>query len=337
MFKNYLKIALRNLKRNKGYSAINIGGLALGMAVAIIIGLWICDEFSFNKQFENYDRVAKVMQNQTYNGEILSDETLPLQLAEELSTTYKDYFEHVALANWGGDYLLQFEDQKVTPHGTFAQSGITEILNLKMLKGTRVGLADPNSILLSKSLSTALFGNERAINQIVKFDDETPLKVIGIYEDMPKNSEFADLKFIGSWELYKQTLPEWLSWGNNWFRTFVEIAPNTDMTTTSTAIKNVKFDNVKGREKHLKAAVFLHSMSKWHLYSEFKNGMNTGGRIYYVWLFGIIGIFGLLLACINFRWDSCGIDWGWPVPPILSDKDAAAPPLAELERSVPRD
>src|SRR5690606_15302973 len=244
MIKNYLKIAWRNLKRNKGYSVINISGLALAMTVAMIIGLWIWDEFSFNKQFENYDRVAKVMQNLTYNGEMLSDETLPLQVAEKLGTTYNDYFEHVALANWGGDYLLQFEDKKVTPHGTFAQSGIAEILNLKMLKGTRTGLADPNSILLSKSLSTAMFGSKSPIDQIVKFDDETLLKVIGIYEDLPKNSEFADLKFIGSWELYKQTLPEWLSWGNNWFRTFVEIAPNTDMEETSETIKNVKFDNV---------------------------------------------------------------------------------------------
>ncbi len=300
MFKNYLKIAWRNLKRRKGYSAINIGGLALGMAVAMIIGVWVWDELSFNKQFHNYDRVAKVMQNQTYNGEIKSGETLPLQLADELKTTYKDHFEHVALANWDGDYLLQFEDKKITPQGTFAESGITEILNLKILEGTRNGLSDPNSILLSKSLSASLFGNKGAVDQIVKFDDETPLRVIGVYEDLPKNSEFGDLKFIGSWELYKKTLPDWLEWGNNWFRIFVEIAPNTDMATTSATIKNSKLDNVEGREKYLKAEVFLHPMPKWHLYSQFENGVNTGGRIYYVWLFGVIGLFGLLLACINF-------------------------------------
>ena len=300
MLKNHLKIACRNLKRNKGYSAINIGGLALGMAVALIIGLWIWDELSFNTQFDNYDRVAKVMQNQTYNGEINSGESVPLQLADELLTTYKDNFKHIALSNWGGDYLLEFEDKKITPHGYFAQAGITEILNLKMIEGTRTGLADPNAILLSKSLSNSLFGEVRAVNKIIKFDDETPLTVIGVYEDLSKNSEFADLKFIGSWELYKQTLPEYLSWGNNWFKTFVEIAPNTDMATTSAVIKNAKLDNVEGREKYLKAEVFLHPMSKWHLYSEFENGIIIGGRIYYVWLFGIVGLFGLLLACINF-------------------------------------
>ena len=300
MFKNYIKIAWRNLKRNKGFSTINIGGLALGMSVAMIIGLWVYDEVSFNTQFENYDRVAKVMQNQTYNGEILSDVSLPLQLADELGTTYKDYFEHIALTSWGGSYLLQFEDKKVSPNGVFSQSGITEILNLKMLEGTRAGLADANSIFLSENLSQALFGSESAVDKIVKFDDETPLRVIGVYEDLPKNSEFADLRFIASWELYKQTLPDWLSWGNNWFRTFVEISPSTDMATVSSAIKNAKLDNVEGREKHLKAAIFLHPMSKWHLYSEFKNGVISGGRIYYVWLFGVVGLFGLLLACINF-------------------------------------
>ena len=300
MFKNYLKIAWRSLKRSKGYSAINIGGLALGMAVIIIIALWIYDELSFNKEFDNYQRVAKVMQNQTYNGEIKSGATLPLQLADELKTKYKDYFEHIALANWGGDYLLQFEDKKITPHGTFAESGLTEILNLEMLEGTRTGLSEPNVILLSKSLSASLFGNKEAVDQIVTFDDETPLKVIGVYADLPKNSEFGDLGFLGSWELYKKTLPDWLEWGNNWFRIFVEIAPNTDMASTSSAIKNSKLDNVEGREKFLKAEVFLHPMSKWHLYSQFENGVITGGRIYYVWLFGTIGLFGLLLACINF-------------------------------------
>ncbi|MEE9362024.1 MAG: ABC transporter permease [Cellulophaga sp.] len=300
MFRNYIKIAWRNLKRNKGYSAINIGGLALGMAVAMIISLWIYDELSFNKQFENYDRVAKVMQYQTYNGEILSSETLPLQLADELKTTYKDYFDHVALTNWGGDYLLQFGDKKITSHGNFAESGITEILNLNIIKGTRSGLEDPNALLLSKQLSYTLFGDENAVGKIVKFDDETPLTVIGVYDDLPKNSEFANLNFIGSWELYKQTLPEWLSWGNNWFRIYTEIAPNTDMTQTSSAIINAKVDNVKGREKHHKAEVFLHPMPKWYLYSQFENGVNTGGRIYYVWLFGIIGLLALLLACINF-------------------------------------
>ena len=300
MLKNYLKIAWRNLKRNKGYSAINIGGLALGMAVAMIIGLWIWDELSFNKEFENYERVAKVMQHQTYNGEILSDESMPLQMANELRTTYKDYFEDVALANWGGDYLLQFENKKITPHGYFAEEKITEILNLKMLAGSRTGLSDPNVILLSESLGRSFFGEHEAIGQIIRFNDESPLKVIGVYEDMPKNSEFSDMKFIGSWELYKQTFPEWLSWGNNWFKIFVEIAPNTDMTETSVAIKNAKLDQVQGREKNLKAEIFLHPMSKWHLYSEFHNGVNTGGRIYYVWLFGIVGLFGLLLACINF-------------------------------------
>ncbi len=293
MFKNYLKIAWRNLKRNKGYSAINIGGLALGMSVAIIIGLWIWDELNVNRQFENYDRIAKVM-------EIKSAENAPLPLANELKTTYKDYFEHVALANWGGDYLLQFEDKKITPHGAFAESEITEILNLKMVAGARTGLTDPNTILLSKSLSNTLFGGENAVGQIVKFDNESPLKVIGIYEDLPLNSEFGDLKFIGSWELYKKKLPEWLSWGNNWFKMYAEIAPNTNMAKTSAAIKNSKLDHVEGREKHLQTAVFLHPMPKWHLYSQFENGVNTGGRIYYVWLFGIIGFFGLLLACINF-------------------------------------
>ncbi len=300
MFKNYLKIAWRNLKRNKGYSAINIGGLALGMAVAMIIGLWIWDELSFNKKFENYERVAKVMQHQTYNGEILSDESMPLQMADELRTTYKDYFEHVALANWGGDYLLQFEDKKITPHGNFAEEGITEILNLKMLEGTRSGLSDPNTILISKSLSRSFFGEKHAVNQIIRFNDESPLKVIGVYEDLPKNSEFSDLKFIGSWELHKQTFPDWLSWGNNWFKIYAEIAPNSDMAETSFAIKNAKMKHLEGRMKHLKSEIFLHPMSKWHLYSEFENGANTGGRIYYVWLFGIVGLFGLLLACINF-------------------------------------
>jgi len=142
------------------------------------------------------------------------------------------------------------------------------------------------------------------MNKLIKMDGKTEIKVAGVYEDLPYNSAFADVSYIMPWALKLATNP-WMKqmqnpWGNNSFIVYVQIADNTDMAKVSAKIKLAKFNKVTKEEQRYKPELFLHPMDKWHLYSDFKNGINTGGRIQFVWLFGIIGIFVLLLACINF-------------------------------------
>ncbi len=304
MFKNYFKIALQYLLRNKTSSFINIGGLAVGMAVAILIGLWIYDELSFNKSFDNYNRIAQVMQNQTFNGEVGTQRSIPYLMGDELKKSYGSDFKYISMSSWTYDHILAFGEKKITKSGNFFEPQIIQMLSLKMIKGTQSALNDSHSIILSSSTAKALFGDDDPVNKLIKIDNKFDVKVTGVYQDLPYNSDFKDLTFIAPWQLYidnnswseKTTNP----WRNNSFQAYVQLADNADVNRVSAKIKDAKLEKVTKEDAAFKPEIFLLPMSKWHLYSEFKNGVNVGGRIEYVWLFSIIGIFVLLLACINF-------------------------------------
>ncbi len=304
MIKNYFKTAWRNLVKNKGYSLINIGGLAVGMTVAMLIGLWIYDELSFDKYHKNYDRIAQVMQNQNFNGEIGTQTANPAEMAGEIRRVYGSDFKYVLQSSWNFDHTLTYGDKMFLKPGSFWEPQVVEMLTLKMLRGATDGLKEIHSILLSKSVAEAYFGKDDPLNKILKLDNKENVKVTGVYEDLPENTSFKDLKFILPWDLYLSMNP-WIKqmdnpWGSNFSQTYAQISDNADMEKVSAKIRDVKINKVQKDEKRYKPVVFLHPMSKWHLYSDFKNGVISGGRIETVWLFGIIGIFVLLLACINF-------------------------------------
>ena len=303
MIKNYFKIAWRNLIKNKASSFINIGGLAVGMAVAMLIGLWIWDELSFDKYHQNYDRVAIAMQHETFNGTINTSAVISLPLDAELRKSYGSDFKHIALSSWTEKHVLNVGDKNISYSGNFMGSEAPEIFSLKMLSGTRNGIKDRSSIMISQSIAKALFGGTDPINRVLKLDNKDVFKVSGVYEDLPNNTTLHDVAFIGPWEYYINSPGNDRSltdWGNNSLFLYVQIADNADMAKVSAKIKNIKLNKIDKEDRKFNPIIFLQPMSKWHLYSEFKNGVNTGGAIQYVWLFGIIGTFVLLLACINF-------------------------------------
>ena len=311
MIKNYLKVAWRNLLKNKTHTFINVSGLSVGMAVAMLIGLWIWDELSFNRYHQNYDRIVQVWQHQTFNGKVGSQVAMPIPLGTMLRADYtgpnRD-FKFMVMSSWNYDHILAVGDKKITQQGSFMQAEAPEMLTLKMLKGTRDGLKDPSSILLSQKVATSMFGDADPMNQVIKLDNKTIVKVTGVYEDLPRNTTLNELYFILPWDLYLST-QTWLKrastqWGNNSFQIFAQLNPTADINKVDARIKNLKKVNIAAQGDKVGASfnpqVFLHPMAKWHLYSEFKDGINTGGAIQFVWLFGIIGLFVLLLACINF-------------------------------------
>jgi putative ABC transport system permease protein len=158
MYKSYFKIGWRNLVKNKGYSFINIGGLAMGLAVAIFISLWIYDELEFNKYHQNYNRIARVMRNLSMNGETLSTPILPNALGEELRTKYGNHFKHVVMTALAHDHIVstmptggRAGETKLSLRGGFIETAGPEMFTLNMLQGSRSGLNDPHSILLSRS------------------------------------------------------------------------------------------------------------------------------------------------------------------------------------------
>jgi putative ABC transport system permease protein len=304
MIRNYLKVAIRNFSRNKVFSFINITGLSIGMAVTMLIGLWIRDEISYNKQFENYDRIAQVMQTQSFNGELGTQDALPFPIGEQLKKEFGSDFKYVTMSSWNNDHIISSGEKKVIIDGSFMEPAAANMFSLQMLSGTRSGLNDMHGILISKQTANTLFGQADAMGKLIKIDNDQQVKVMGVYKDLPDNSTFGNMRFIASWKLYltnlQWTFKESDSWRANMFQTFVQLADFADMQKVSDKIRDVKIKMVKPDDALHKPVVFLHPMSKWHLFDEFKNGVNVGGRITYVWLFGIIGCFVLLLACINF-------------------------------------
>lgn len=304
MIRSYFKIGWRNLVRNKGYSFINIGGLALGMTVAMLIGLWVYEELSFNRNFQNYDCIAQVMQNQTFNGVVQTQTSQALQLGSELRTTYGSDFKHVVMSSWNWNHKLTFQSRSISKSGNYMEPDVTEMLTLNMIRGSRDGLKDPHSVLLSASTASALFGEENPMGKLIKMGDKLDVRVTGVYEDLPYNSSFANLALIAPWRLYviSENLEERVGWGNSWFQCIAMVPDYADMASVSARIKDVKSNALRGNSDfdRNKPEIFLHPMSKWNLYGDFKNGVNCGGKIQYVWLFGAVGVFVLMLACINF-------------------------------------
>ncbi|WP_254560739.1 ABC transporter permease [Dyadobacter diqingensis] len=304
MIHNYFKIAFRNLAKNKGYGFINITGLAMGMAVAMLIGLWIYDEISYDSYHKNHGRIAQIMQHQTYNGQIGTQTAVPYPIGEELRRNYGSDFKHVIMSSWSNRHVLAYGDKKFAKNGPYMEPDAPEMLTLKMIKGSASGLKDPYSVLLSESVAKAFFGEADPIDQIMKIDNKFNVKVTGVYEDLPYNSSFRDMQFMAPWSLMEIASP-WLKtnddpWRANSYQTFVQLHDNADIDKVSAKIRDIKVKNIHKEQLKYKPEVFLNAMADWHLYSEFKEGKRIGGQIEFIWLFGIIGTFVLLLACINF-------------------------------------
>lgn len=304
MVKNYFKIAWRNLLKNKQFSAINIGGLAMGMAVAMLIGFWLQDELTYDQYHTNYDKVARIMQKQTLNGQVYTGEALPMPLGEELRTQYGDNFKYLAMASWQGDYVLSRENDHQKKNGIYIDKDGPKILSLKMLKGSLDGLNDPRSILLSAKAARAFFAEEDPMGKIMKIDNSHEVKVTGVFEDLPYNTSFRDLEFIAAWDLYITT-QAWFQnaktqWDNNSFQGYAQISDHTDFATVNKNILKSKLNRVSEGDKRFNAQIFLLPMKDWHLRYNWKDGVQTGGLIEYVRMFAVIGVFVLLLACINF-------------------------------------
>jgi predicted permease len=310
MFSNYFKFGWRKLLRSKGYSLINIGGLAIGMTVAIFIGLWIHDELSFNKYHKNYNHIGQVWGGgvNPETSEIDGFYAMQYPVGTVLRDNYPQFFKHVLMA-WGiGDYTLASGNKKFNQKGLFIEGGVLEMLSLKMLKGSYGSLDEANSVVLSESAAESIFGDEDPINKRLQIDSRMEVEVTGVYKDIPRNNRFSEVQFFAPWSLFVAS-NDWTKnsvndWDNRPFNIYVQLQPNSNFETVNAVIKDLYYKNVpadffKMIERN-KPFLQVIPMSTWHLYSEFKDGKPAEGRITYVWLFGIVGIFVLLLACINF-------------------------------------
>ncbi|MEM9665341.1 MAG: ABC transporter permease [Bacteroidota bacterium] len=300
MLKSYVKTASRALWRQKGYSAINITGLAVGLACSFFILLWIQDEVRHDRFHESGEQLHRVMRHAHFGaGEVVTETAVPMPLAEELETTYPEV-EHAVLMSWPWEFLLAQEHQSIRYEGRYAGPAFFEIFSYPFLLGDPATALDrPDAITISETAAEAFFGPDwrsaEVIGQSVRVDDRYEATVTGVFERVPTYSSLQ-FDFILPVEEFIQR-NEWTGyWDNNGLRLFVQLREGADAEAVSAKMLNM----VNERTEGLRSDLFLQPVEDMYLYSSFENGELVGGRIDYVRIFSLVAVFLLVIACINF-------------------------------------
>lgn len=220
MLREYFKIAWRHLLKNRVSSFINIGGLGVGIAVALLTGLWLHDELSFNKYHKNYDRIAEVAMAGDAHGPFTSP-SLSYPMANLLRTDYKDQFLRLVRASDGAGSILSRADKNFKVNGQYMDEGAPDLFSLNMVRGSRAGLADMHSIFLAASAAKAIFGEADPIGKTILIDNKISVNVTGVYEDLPSNTSLSYVRFIAPFSLYL-SVNDWLekTGKNDWTNHF---------------------------------------------------------------------------------------------------------------------
>jgi putative ABC transport system permease protein len=308
MFKSYFKIGWRNLLRNKGYSVINIGGLTIGMMVAILNGLWIWHEFTYDTYFENYDRIAQVAETgvDLEGGGTFLGTTMAYPLGTELIEKYDSQFKRIARTSFPSDKILVAGEIKISARGLSVDDSAPEMFSFKMIQGSHAGLTQTHSVLISQSLAGALFGTADPINRTVRINNKTDVTVTGVFEDFPQNTEFYDVRFFTPWSLFLAE-NKWIeeraldNWRNHFIKIYVEIPEGKSFQEIAMQVKGaLQFDPLDKEDAlKRKKELALYPMKEWHLYPpRLRQGQFE--PMLMLKLMGAIGAFVLALACINF-------------------------------------
>jgi len=296
MFKNYIKIAWRNLIRNKAFSAINILGLAIGMASAILILLWIQNEVSHDRFHEKRDRLYTANNRDKFNGEIQAWSRTSKPLALALKQEYPEVEDAVRITD--APFLFTVGDKHLNLTGYFTDSGFFNLFTFPLLEGNTKALNGKYNIVLTQKTEKKLFGNEDAMGKTVKIDSTDIFTVTGVLKDLPNNTAF-DFEYLLPWSYMTKIGWDDNYWGNNSVETFILLKPGVSQASFDAKIKNITINHNKDGDKST-TQVFTQLFSDAYLYDKSENGQYVGGRIERVKLFGIIAAFILLIACINF-------------------------------------
>jgi putative ABC transport system permease protein len=296
MIRSYLKIAVRNLLRDRSFSFINILGLAIGMASAILILLWVQNEISFDRFHKNGARLFEVWENDISDNQIHTGVPTPQLMGPALKKDYPE-IEASSRIGWNQYILFNFKEKAIKANGTWADPSFLAMFSFPLLKGDpATALNDPYSIVITEKMAKKVFGPEDPVGKILKFDNSENFRVTGVLKNLPDNSQF-DFEFLNSAKFLESK--GWMDadWTDVSIRTFVLLHENASAASVDPKIKNIIKKYSGGRSK---SEVFLYPVSLSRLYSRFENGKPVGGRIEVVRLFSIIAIFILLVACINF-------------------------------------
>ncbi|PPL02993.1 ABC transporter permease [Parapedobacter indicus] len=301
MLQNNFKIAWRNLKRDKGFSIINIIGLTIGLMAATAIALWIQSELTYDRFYSKTDRLYEVFTSDEFQGGKHAWGQTPAILGPTLAAEYPEVEAVVRIANMGNRYVFRVGDNKFTPRGIAPDSSFFSLFDFNFIAGNpTTPLNGPNSVVLTESLAKRLFGKTSVIGQSIALDTVATLVVSAVIEDIPANSRFSDVEYFCPWLFAEKTIRtvSYGSWTGYNHQAYVLLRPGVELQTFNEKIRT--FVAAHDTDPTNTAHIFLHPAAKWHLYNKSENGQMVAGRLNTVRLFIVIGVFILLLACINF-------------------------------------
>jgi ABC-type antimicrobial peptide transport system permease subunit len=299
MLKNFFLVTVRNLWRNKSFAAINIIGLAIGMAAALLIGLWVQHEASYDRWFAKSDRIYQLYTRGEYNGKMDAWPRVSSLMAAEMK---KDLGEVEDAARIRTVYFLvsDTKEKHFNLEGAFADSSFLDIFNFPLLSGNaQTALQGDQSIVLTEHVARNLFGDADPIGQVVRIDSTANFKVTAVLKDLPGNTEFT-FQYLLPWS-YLHRL-RWDNNGGDWRSTdavtYVALKAGASQSLFDVKIGHMVQQQTK--DKNLHTETFTQPLARAHLYSKVENGALSGGLISMVRLFSVVAVFILLIACINF-------------------------------------
>lgn len=295
MFRNFFKTAFRNLWKNKTYSFLNIMGLAVGIASAALIFLWVEDELNYNNSFPNKDRLYRIIENQTYQGKTRTFFSTPGPMGPALKTDMPGVANSCRLSL--RSYLFNHDEKSIYETGVYADSSLFSMFGLQFVQGNaNNAFKELYSVVISEKIAKQFFGSSAsAVGKIFKIDNKESYTVSGVIKDIPKNSTLW-FDWIAPVEIHLKRSPWIASWKNNSIATYVQLEPTAD----AAAINKQLYNYIQRREPGAGARPFLFAMNDWRLRSNFEDGHQVGGHIENVRMFCIIALIIMVIACINF-------------------------------------
>lgn len=304
MFKHYFITAIRNIRRNKVFSLINILGLALGIASSFLIFLWVRQEYSIDNTHQNRDRLFLVYLRQYIDGKPVATYNTPGLLARELKRKIPQ-IRYAANVSWLKDTpdRLAFEanHKNISFEGCYADTDFFKMLTYPFVEGTAAtALSTPASLCISQKMASAFFGSAaNAMGKTIRYENKKDLVITGVFADLPENVS-ARFDFMMNWSTFLADYPHYAAWGNSGTNTLIQLQAGANPTVVRTHIRDFLNNYVKGQTSSYHLQLDMQRFGDSYLHSSFRNGEISGGRIEYVRLLTWIAVFILLIACINF-------------------------------------
>lgn len=300
MIKNYLKIAWRNLWKNKFFSTINLLGLALGMASSILIILWVQNELSVDSFHKNGDRLYSIIERQYYDHKVVGQYYVPGILAEEMKHVLPQV-EYATNMAWSGENTFRVGPKIIKLIGNAAGPDFFKMFSYPLLQGNAENaLNSPVSIAISRKMAAEFFGSpQEAIGKTIRYENKKDFKVTAVFEDLPHNVS-NKFEFLINWDSFLEENKWAKDWGNNGPPCFVVLKQGTDAELFNKKLAHFLDTYDKDQSAAFREQLGIQKFDEVYLHSNFKDGIPVDGRIEYVHLFSIVAVFILIIACINF-------------------------------------